>query len=106
MLTSTPVPFDDILKQNTFGSKLTFIAYMLIRVKLLFQLEYQRMSGAIADVAKSTGKPPLIFSLCEWGWVSRLRGLSIFATPPLKHVLLESSLDLGTTSRPKLAYPE
>lgn len=43
------IPFDDILKENTFG-------------------KYQRMAGAIADLAKSSGKPPMIFSLCEWGW--------------------------------------
>lgn len=27
------------------------------------------MADAIADLAKSSGKPPLIFSLCEWGEV-------------------------------------
>lgn len=31
--------------------------------------EYQRMSDAIAQLASSSGKPPLIFSLCEWGQV-------------------------------------
>lgn len=43
------IPYDDIIKENTFG-------------------KYQRMAGAIADLAKSSGKPPIIFSLCEWGW--------------------------------------
>jgi len=43
------IPYDDLLQQNTFG-------------------KYQRMSSAITSTAKSTEKPPLIFSLCEWGW--------------------------------------
>ncbi|KAL5523373.1 hypothetical protein ACEPAF_1640 [Sanghuangporus sanghuang] len=43
------IPYDDILRENTMG-------------------KYQRMADAIADLAKSSGKPPIIFSLCEWGW--------------------------------------
>lgn len=27
------------------------------------------MANAIADLAKSSGKPPILFSLCEWGRV-------------------------------------
>ena len=27
------------------------------------------MAGAIAQLSKDTGKPPLVFSLCEWGEV-------------------------------------
>ncbi|KAJ3537083.1 hypothetical protein NM688_g6738 [Phlebia brevispora] len=43
------IPYDDIIRQGTFG-------------------KYQRMANAIADLAKSSGNPPIIFSLCEWGW--------------------------------------
>ncbi|EJD00169.1 glycoside hydrolase [Fomitiporia mediterranea MF3/22] len=43
------IPYDDILRQNTMG-------------------KFQRMADAIADLAKSSGKPPLVFNLCEWGW--------------------------------------
>ncbi|KAG5635708.1 hypothetical protein H0H81_010333 [Sphagnurus paluster] len=25
------------------------------------------MAKAIADLAKSSGKPPILFSLCQWG---------------------------------------
>lgn len=42
------VPFDEIIKENIKG-------------------KYQRMANAIADLAKSSGKPPILFSLCEWG---------------------------------------
>ncbi|KAI9066864.1 glycoside hydrolase family 27 protein [Trametes sanguinea] len=42
------VPYDDIIREGIVG-------------------KYQRMANAIADLAKSSGKPPLIFSLCEWG---------------------------------------
>ncbi|KDQ53302.1 glycoside hydrolase family 27 protein [Jaapia argillacea MUCL 33604] len=43
------IPYDDIIQQGTYG-------------------KYQRMSDAISWLANSTGLPPLIFSLCEWGW--------------------------------------
>ncbi|KAL5513546.1 hypothetical protein ACEPAH_3945 [Sanghuangporus vaninii] len=43
------IPYDDILRQNTMG-------------------KFERMANAIADLAKSSGKLPLIFNLCEWGW--------------------------------------
>lgn len=32
-------------------------------------LEYDRMAQAIKDLAEETGKPPVIFSLCQWGKV-------------------------------------
>jgi len=48
-LDNCAIPFDSILRQNTMG-------------------KFQRMADAISSVAQSTGKPPLIFSLCEWGW--------------------------------------
>jgi hypothetical protein len=35
---------------------------------------YKRMSDAIADLSKASGKPPLFFSLCEWGLVSYIPG--------------------------------
>jgi alpha-galactosidase len=43
------IPFDNLTRQNELG-------------------RYQVMQEAIADVAQNTGHPPLIFSLCEWGW--------------------------------------
>ncbi|EPT02374.1 hypothetical protein FOMPIDRAFT_88957 [Fomitopsis schrenkii] len=43
------IPFDDVIREGVYG-------------------KYQRMSDAIAQLASSSGKPPLIFSLCEWGW--------------------------------------
>ncbi|KIN95079.1 glycoside hydrolase family 27 protein [Pisolithus tinctorius Marx 270] len=42
------VPFDNITRENIMG-------------------RYARMANAISDLSKSTGKPPLILSLCEWG---------------------------------------
>ncbi|GLB45187.1 putative alpha galactosidase A [Lyophyllum shimeji] len=42
------VPFDSILRQGIVG-------------------KYSRMADAIAQLAKKSKKPPLIFSLCEWG---------------------------------------
>ncbi|KAG6902157.1 hypothetical protein C0995_003631 [Termitomyces sp. Mi166 len=30
-------------------------------------VEYQRMANAIANLAETTQKPPILFSLCEWG---------------------------------------
>ncbi|KAG6828308.1 hypothetical protein H0H92_008423 [Tricholoma furcatifolium] len=43
------IPFDDITRVGIVG-------------------KYQRMSDAIAQVAKSTNTAPMVFSLCEWGW--------------------------------------
>ncbi|KAI0725088.1 glycoside hydrolase superfamily [Fomitopsis betulina] len=42
------IPCDDVIREGVYG-------------------KYQRMSDAIAQLASSSGKPPLIFSLCEWG---------------------------------------
>ncbi|THV04195.1 glycoside hydrolase family 27 protein [Dendrothele bispora CBS 962.96] len=42
------VPFDEVIKEGIVG-------------------KYSRMAQAIADLAAETGKPPLLFSLCEWG---------------------------------------
>ncbi|KAH7926149.1 glycoside hydrolase family 27 protein [Leucogyrophana mollusca] len=42
------VPFDNITHENIMG-------------------RYERMANAIADLAQTSGKPPLILSLCQWG---------------------------------------
>ncbi|KAF5375716.1 hypothetical protein D9615_009345 [Tricholomella constricta] len=42
------VPFDEVIKEGMVG-------------------KYSRMANAIADLAKSSGKPPFLFSLCQWG---------------------------------------
>ncbi|KAF9261422.1 glycoside hydrolase [Marasmius fiardii PR-910] len=43
------IPYDSIIRQGIVG-------------------KYQRMADAIDRLAKSSGKPPILFSLCEWGW--------------------------------------
>jgi hypothetical protein len=40
--------------------------------------EYTRMANAIADLAKSSGKPPILFSLCQWGRVRICVPVSMF----------------------------
>ncbi|KAJ7662972.1 glycoside hydrolase family 27 protein [Mycena rosella] len=53
------IPFDEITRENIIG-------------------RYTHMANAIAAQAKASGKPPLVFSLCEWGreqpwlWARRL----------------------------------
>ncbi|KAJ7821896.1 glycoside hydrolase family 27 protein [Mycena olivaceomarginata] len=53
------VPFDELARENIIG-------------------RYTRMANAIAAQAKASGRPPLVFSLCEWGkqqpwlWAKRL----------------------------------
>ncbi|GJJ15332.1 hypothetical protein Clacol_009608 [Clathrus columnatus] len=44
------IPFDDIIREGIVG-------------------KYQRMADAIAEVAKKKGGSPMLFSLCEWGWL-------------------------------------
>jgi hypothetical protein len=36
-------------------------------VDFLSTSEYQRMADALATLSKTSGKPPFVFSLCEWG---------------------------------------
>ncbi|KAH9925139.1 glycoside hydrolase superfamily [Fomitopsis serialis] len=43
------IPFDDIIREGTLG-------------------RFQRMADAIANLSSTSGQPPLIYSLCEWGW--------------------------------------
>ncbi|KAF8330632.1 glycoside hydrolase [Amanita rubescens] len=42
------IPYDDIIHEGIVG-------------------KYQRMADALAELSNTTGKPPLVFSLCEWG---------------------------------------
>jgi len=46
---TTVIPSDNVTQGNEFG-------------------RYQRMSDAIASLAKKTHEKPFVFSLCEWGW--------------------------------------
>jgi len=53
------VPFDEVIREGMIG-------------------KYTRMAKAIDDLAKSSGKPPILFSICQWGreqpwiWARRL----------------------------------
>ncbi|KAF8068658.1 glycoside hydrolase family 27 protein [Lyophyllum atratum] len=53
------VPFDEVIREGMIG-------------------KYTRMANAITDLAKSSGKPPILFSICQWGreqpwiWARRL----------------------------------
>ena len=57
------------------GSDSALISKRNLGVELCLSAEFRRRAHspklvAIANLAKSSGKPPLIFNLCEWGWVS------------------------------------
>ncbi|KAJ4492091.1 glycoside hydrolase [Lentinula edodes] len=43
------IPFDDIIREGMIG-------------------KYTRMSDALAQLSQSSGQPPFLFSLCQWGW--------------------------------------
>ncbi|KAF8330631.1 glycoside hydrolase [Amanita rubescens] len=43
------IPYDDIIREGIVG-------------------KYRRMADALAELSSTTGKPPFVFSLCEWGW--------------------------------------
>ncbi|EPT02375.1 hypothetical protein FOMPIDRAFT_53872 [Fomitopsis schrenkii] len=43
------IPYDDIIREGTMG-------------------RFQRMADAIANLSSTTEQPPLVYSLCEWGW--------------------------------------
>lgn len=60
------VPYDDIIRQGTVGSKF-FVSTGSHNDDGL--LEYQRMADALVQVKQSTGTQ-FVYSLCEWGMVS------------------------------------
>ncbi|KAJ3781549.1 glycoside hydrolase [Lentinula aff. detonsa] len=43
------IPFDDIIREGMIG-------------------KYTRMADALSQLSKSSGQPPFLFSLCQWGW--------------------------------------
>ena len=68
LITTSLVPYDDIIREGIVGSKCNLYDDMWISdAKSL--IEYQRMADALAELSSTTGKPPFVFSLCEWGWV-------------------------------------
>ncbi|TFK46796.1 glycoside hydrolase [Heliocybe sulcata] len=42
------IPYDEIIREGVYG-------------------KYQRMSNALTNLSETTGQPPILFSLCEWG---------------------------------------
>ena len=70
--------------------------------KTILNLEYARMAVAIADLAKSSRKSPIIFSLCEWGWVGKLNKSPCAYTYLLPENCTEPSMALGQAVWPKL----
>ncbi|PBL04296.1 glycoside hydrolase family 27 protein [Armillaria gallica] len=42
------VPFDDIIREGMIG-------------------KFSRMANAITDLATATGRPPMLYSICQWG---------------------------------------
>ncbi|KZT70099.1 glycoside hydrolase family 27 protein [Daedalea quercina L-15889] len=42
------IPFDNVIKEGMVG-------------------KFQRMADAIDNLSKNTGRPPILFSLCQWG---------------------------------------
>lgn len=59
---------------------------------------YERMANAISDFSLSSGTPPLILSMCQWGRV-RLHFVAIIE---LWTVFAGARLDLGPQIRAKL----
>ncbi|KAG7444754.1 glycoside hydrolase family 27 protein [Guyanagaster necrorhizus] len=42
------VPFDDVIREGMIG-------------------KFSRMANAITDLASTTGRPPMLYSICQWG---------------------------------------
>lgn len=61
------MPFDEVIELGMVGSKGTFGARPGL---LILEAEYARMANAIANLSTATGRPPLLYSLCQWGRVS------------------------------------
>lgn len=60
------MPFDEVIELGMIGSKCTFTRR---RGLLTPKAEFARMSDAIANLSATTGRPPLLYSLCQWGRV-------------------------------------
>ncbi|KAI0676620.1 glycoside hydrolase family 27 protein [Trametes maxima] len=66
------IPYDEIIREGIVGSAYPhgtpYPHNPLIPAPAPAHLaEYKRMADAIAQLSQESGKPPLIFSLCEWG---------------------------------------
>lgn len=62
------------------------------------------MADAIANLSITTGQPPLLYSLCEWGWVRLASShTTISVTANVRIVLVEPSLALGCEHGEQLA---
>lgn len=59
------------------------------------------MANAIKDLAKSSGRPPLFLSMCQWGrvWLYKLSG----SLCSCSYVQLGARMVLGEEVWPKLA---
>jgi alpha-galactosidase len=66
------VPFDNITRENIIGSTSFSFGSIALTCSLTTAVlvGYTRMSNAIKDLSLTSGKPPILLSLCEWGRVS------------------------------------
>ena len=85
------------------GSTSYFLPLSLFTATDRGHKEFKRMADAIADLAKSSGKPPLIYNLCEWGWVSTVEPIWSYSAEFLLRSL-ESSMALGKRTGSIVAY--
>jgi alpha-galactosidase len=69
------VPFDNITRENIMGSM--YSCSLPLSESSLTGLGYERVANAITDFSLSSGTPPLILSMCQWGRV-RLHLVAIF----------------------------
>lgn len=90
--------------QGRNGRKWVILAFLLINIPLItlpfiFFSEFKRMSDAIARLSERTGKPPMQYSLCQWGRVSDIRSIQSFLN---SCVILGATLAMGKEAWPDL----
>lgn len=69
-MTVFTVPYDEIIKEGMVGSQSDLLLPLNHGQELRpSSIEFTRMSNAIAELSRSSGKPPILFSLCQWGRV-------------------------------------
>lgn len=62
------MPFDEVIREGMVGS--AYWSTMHSFSDLTAMAEFRRIGDAVAEVARTSGKPPMLLSLCQWGRVS------------------------------------
>lgn len=64
------MPFDEVIREGMVGSAYWSTMHSFSDLTGSAMAEFRRIGDAVAEVARTSGKPPMLLSLCQWGRVS------------------------------------